>query len=93
MAVVEAMSVGLPVVATDVACVRAVLEPGVTGLAVPPARPAALADALVTVLGDEVTWRRYARAGVRSVVERLGWDRAAAVTAEAYETTEYARVF
>ncbi|WP_233625498.1 glycosyltransferase family 4 protein [Actinoplanes sp. ATCC 53533] len=92
MAVVEAMSVGLPVVATDVACVRAVLQPGVTGLAVPPARPAALADALVTVLGDEITWRRYARAGVRSVVERLGWDRAAAVTAEAYETTAYAHV-
>jgi len=87
MAVAEAMSVGLPVVATDVACVRAVLEPGVNGLAVPPARPAALADALVTVLGDEITWRRYARAGVRSVCEKLGWDRAAAVTAEAYATT------
>ena len=87
MAVAEAMSVGLPVVATDVACVRAVLEPGVNGLAVPAADPAALADALVRVLGDEVTWRRFAQAGLRSVRERLGWDRAAAVTSEAYAAT------
>jgi starch synthase len=87
MAVAEAMSVGLPVVATDVACVRAVLEPGVNGLAVPPADPVALAGALAQLLGDETTWRRYAEAGVRSVRERLGWDRAAAVTAQAYEAT------
>ena len=84
MAVAEAMSVGLPVVATDVSCVRAVLEPGVNGLAVPPADPAALAAALISVLTDEPTWRRYAEAGARSVRERLGWDRAAEVTAAAY---------
>ncbi|WP_305785999.1 glycosyltransferase family 4 protein [Symbioplanes lichenis] len=84
MAVAEAMSVGLPVVATDVACVRAVLEPGVNGVAVPPARPAELGDALASLLRDEVSWRRYATAGLASVRERLGWDRAAAVTASAY---------
>ncbi|GAB1691894.1 glycosyltransferase family 4 protein [Krasilnikovia sp. M28-CT-15] len=84
MAVAEAMSVGLPVVATDVACVRAVLEPGVNGLAVPPADPAALAGALTVLLRDQASWQHYADAGVRSVRERLGWDRAADVTAEAY---------
>jgi alpha-maltose-1-phosphate synthase len=84
MAVAEAMSVGLPVVATDVACVRAVLEPEVNGIAVPPADPRALAAALVRLLRDESTWRRYAEAGLRSVRERLGWDRAAEATARAY---------
>ena len=84
MAVAEAMSVGLPVVATDVACVRAVLEPGVNGVAVPPANPAALAYAIAELLRDEVGWRRYAEAGLRSVRDNLGWDRAAAVTAAAY---------
>jgi alpha-maltose-1-phosphate synthase len=87
MAIAEAMSVGLPVVATDVACVRAVLEPDVNGLVVPPARPAALAEALVRLLREETTWQRYAEAGVHSVRERLGWDRAAAVTAAAYAAT------
>jgi glycosyltransferase involved in cell wall biosynthesis len=85
MAVAEAMCVGLPVVATDVACVRAVLQPGVNGLAVRPADPAGLADALVSVLTDEARWRRFAEAGVRSVAERLGWDRMSAVTSAVYE--------
>ncbi|MFI5935893.1 glycosyltransferase family 4 protein [Actinoplanes sp. NPDC051494] len=87
MAVAEAMSVGLPVVATDVACVRAVLEPGVNGIAVPPARPAALADAIAGLLRDELGWHRYAEAGLRSVRDQLGWDRAAEVTARAYALT------
>jgi alpha-maltose-1-phosphate synthase len=87
MAVAEAMSVGLPVVATDVACVRAVLEPGVNGLAVPPARPGALADAIANLLRDELTWRRFSAAGLKSVRDKLGWDRAADVTARAYSST------
>lgn len=85
MAVAEAMSVGLPVVATDVACVRAVLDPGVNGLVVPPNDPRALATSLARLLVDDVLWHRYAQAGVRSVRECLGWDRAAAVTMGAYQ--------
>jgi glycosyltransferase involved in cell wall biosynthesis len=84
MALVEAMAVGLPVVGTDVACVRSVLEPGVNGLSVPPADPPALADALISLLTSEVTWRRYADAGLAAAQERMGWDRAAAKAEEAY---------
>lgn len=84
MALVEAMAVGLPVVGTDVACVRAVLEPGSNGLSVPPADPAALADALISLLVDEAAWHRYAHAGWTSVRERMGWDRAAALAEVAY---------
>jgi hypothetical protein len=36
------------------------------------------------MLRDETTWRWYAEAGLRSVRDRLGWDRAAAVTEAAY---------
>jgi starch synthase len=86
MAVAEAMSVGLPVVATDVGCVRAVLEPGVNGVAVPPAQPVKLAAAIVRLLRDKDSWQRYADAGVTSVRERLGWARAAEATAHAYTT-------
>ncbi len=84
MAVAEAMSVGLPVVATDVACVRAVLEPGVNGVAVPPADPAALAAALVGLLRDRAAWSRYAAAAARSIDERFGWERVAEATARTY---------
>lgn len=86
MALVEAMAVGLPVVGTDVACVRAVLDNGVNGLSVPPADAPALADALITLLRDEVTWRRYAKAGLESATRRMGWERVAETTAEAYAT-------
>ncbi|GGQ73701.1 glycosyltransferase family 4 protein [Couchioplanes azureus] len=84
MALVEAMAVGLPVVGTDVACVRAVLDHGVNGLSVPPGDAPALADALVTLLRDEQTWRRYATAGLESATQRMGWERVAETTAEAY---------
>lgn len=90
MAVAEAMSVGLPVVGTDVACVRAVLEPESNGILVPPAHPEALAHGLVRLLRDEQTWLRYAEAGLASVRERLGWDRVAEVTSRAYATVRAA---
>jgi starch synthase len=84
MAVAEAMSVGLPVVATEVACVRAVVEPRVNGLLVPPANPRALASALALLLRDEEVWHRYAQAGVQSVRDRFGWERVASATDKAY---------
>lgn len=88
MALVEAMAVGLPVVGTDVACVRAALEPGVNGLCAPPADPSALAAHLITLLTDETRWQQYAQAGLASARGRMGWAQAAAVTGAAYETAE-----
>lgn len=84
MAVAEALSVGLPVVGTDVACVRAVLEPGVNGIVVPPADPPALAAGLARLLLDEVLWHRCAEAGARTATCRLSWDLAAQATAGIY---------
>jgi glycosyltransferase involved in cell wall biosynthesis len=84
MAAAEALSVGLPIVATDVSCLRAVVEDGVNGVVVPPAAPAALAAAVVDLLRDEALWRRYAKAGPITVTRRLGWDQMAATTSAAY---------
>ncbi len=47
-AVVEAMAMERPVVATDVPGNRDAVEPGVTGWLIPPGSPSAWADALVT---------------------------------------------
>jgi starch synthase len=84
MALVEAMAVGLPVVGTDVACVRSVLEPGVNGLSVPPADPSALARALISLLTDEAAWNRYAAAGRNSARDHMGWEQATDRAAAAY---------
>ena len=50
-AILEAMAMELPVVATDVGGTGEVVRPGETGLLVPPREPAPLADAISEVLG------------------------------------------
>jgi glycosyltransferase involved in cell wall biosynthesis len=53
LALFEAMAAGKAIVSTSVDGCREVLEDGVTGVLVPPADAAALADGLDRVLGDE----------------------------------------
>lgn len=84
MAVAEAMSVGLPVVSTSVACVDAVLGPGAPALTVAPQDPRGLAEALVSLLTDADRWSALADAAPGFVTERLGWDQMALTTQEAY---------
>jgi glycosyltransferase involved in cell wall biosynthesis len=50
----QAMAAGKPAVAPDVGGVRYVIENGVTGLVTPPGDPGALADALATILDDDI---------------------------------------
>jgi glycosyltransferase involved in cell wall biosynthesis len=64
--VVEAMRCGLPVVATAVNSVSDLVVPGVSGVLVPPAQPAALGSAIDGLLDDPLTALRLARAGQRS---------------------------
>ena len=52
VAVLEAISAGVPVVATDVGGVSEVIMPGMTGVLVPPGDPPALAAGIRSVLGD-----------------------------------------
>jgi phosphatidylinositol alpha-mannosyltransferase len=74
LVLLEAMATGAPVVATDIPGYRCVVTPGVDGLLLPPRNPAALADALRTLLLDP---ERRASLGARGVVtaSRYGWDR------------------
>ena len=85
MAIAEALSVGLPTVATQVGCVRAVVEPDVNGLTVPPGDAPALATALLRLLTDGDLWQRLATAGP-ATTRRLSWSRAAEVTDGAYRS-------
>lgn len=70
-AIVEAMAVGLPVVATAVNSVPDVVIPGETGLLVPAHRPDCLARALAYLLDHPSEAGRLGRAGRTALGERL----------------------
>lgn len=63
IAVLEGMAAGLPVVATAVGGVTELVQPGVTGELVPPGDPAAMAEALVAILGNPDAALRMGNAG------------------------------
>lgn len=81
----EAMSVGLPVVVSDVACLRPLVRDGHNGFVVPPHAPAAIARAVCRAVGDPTRWSALS-AGARDTIESdWGWDAAAASVAHAYD--------
>jgi glycosyltransferase involved in cell wall biosynthesis len=65
MAVLEAMSYGLPVVATRVGALREILQDGEHGFLVPPRDPAALALALRRLIEDPALRRRIGESNAR----------------------------
>jgi glycosyltransferase involved in cell wall biosynthesis len=70
-ALIEAMAVGLPAVATRVGGIPDVVADGETGLLVPARDEAALADALLKLLRDPARRRAYGHAARRSMDERF----------------------
>jgi glycosyltransferase involved in cell wall biosynthesis len=67
----EAAAAGRPIVATDVAGCREVVQPGLNGLLVPSGDPAALADALETLVRDAGLRARFGHAGRRMALARF----------------------
>lgn len=81
---VEAAACGVPVVATAVGGMLDTVDDGVTGLRVPPRRPAALASALRQLLADPVRRMHMGRMAARRAHRRYGWERIAAQTLDCY---------
>ncbi len=72
---IEAAACGRPVVTTDVPGCRDAIEPGISGVLVPPRDARALADAVAALAGDEALRVRMGAAG-RALAERdFGLDR------------------
>ncbi|MEO0073753.1 MAG: glycosyltransferase family 4 protein [candidate division WOR-3 bacterium] len=72
--IIDAMSHRKPVVASGVGGITDLVIDNQTGLAVPPADPVALADALRRVLTDEVLARRLAENGYQHVRRNYSWQ-------------------
>lgn len=82
---VEAMAMGLPVVSTRIMGIPEVVDHGVTGLLVPPARADLLADAIDRLARDPKLRATMGRAGREKVVEEFDAERTAARLREVYE--------
>ncbi|MFF3391194.1 glycosyltransferase family 4 protein [Streptomyces sp. NPDC002669] len=88
----EAMATGTPLVATTGGAIPEVAgADGETCLAVPPADPGALADALGRLLADPELRARLGAAGRERVLSRFTWKQAAIGTAALYREAIAAR--
>ncbi len=67
-AVLEAMSTGLPVIATDAGSIHEAVADGVEGIAVPQRDPERLADAVAQLLGDPALYIRMSHAARQRAV-------------------------
>jgi glycosyltransferase involved in cell wall biosynthesis len=68
---IEALALGLPVVSTAVAGVPEIVDEGVSGLLVTEGDPAALADGIGLLMGDDGRWSQIAAAGPAKVAARF----------------------
>jgi sugar transferase (PEP-CTERM/EpsH1 system associated) len=89
LAILEAMGAGKPVVATTVGGNAEAVEDGVTGYLVPPADPAALADAIQKVLAEPETAGRMGQQARRRLEQRFNLQAAVEVNQDVY--TRYCR--
>ncbi|KOX15963.1 glycosyltransferase family 4 protein [Nocardiopsis sp. NRRL B-16309] len=79
---VEAMALGVPVIASDLPALRELVVDGRAGSLVPPGDPAALADAIMSLDKNEESREERVRAGREEVASRRTWGH----NAEIYRT-------
>ncbi len=84
-AVLEAMAVGVPVVATAVGGAPELIEDGETGFLVPPADPEAMAERIEYALTHAAPTALIAMRGRRFVIERFGMERMVAAVERLYD--------
>jgi glycosyltransferase involved in cell wall biosynthesis len=82
----EAMSSGIPVVATNVGGNSEVISSGVNGLLIPPKSPENMAKAISRLLDDRALRERIGRAARRTIEEHYTWDKIAENVMKCYES-------
>jgi len=85
LALVEAMARGCPVIASDAASLPEIVEPGDSGLLVPPNRPDAIAAAIAALAADPGLWRRLSLGARARVESRFTWRHVVERCLGAYE--------
>ena len=84
LTVMEAMSVGLPIIGTDVACLRGPFVDDHNGIIVQKDNARAIASAVLRVVSDRALWERLSRGALETISGEWNWDYAARTAAEFY---------
>jgi glycosyltransferase involved in cell wall biosynthesis len=91
VALLDAMSYGIPAIASRVGGIPDIIEDGVSGLLVPPADPQALAAAIERVARDPTYAQRLAEAGRERLRTHFSWDVITAKWDAVYRTVSASR--
>jgi glycosyltransferase involved in cell wall biosynthesis len=91
VALLDAMSYGIPAIASRVGGIPDIIEDGVSGLLVPPADPLALATAIERVARDPALAKRLADAGRARLRTHFSWDVITKRWDEVYRTVSATR--
>jgi glycosyltransferase involved in cell wall biosynthesis len=83
--ILEAMSCGTPVVASNICAIPEAVNNGTNGLLVPPKDFETLASSILALLGDEGYRKKLGTAARKTIEERFTWQRIAMDTIKAYE--------
>jgi glycosyltransferase involved in cell wall biosynthesis len=75
LVILEAMTAGVPVVATSVGGIPDQVRHGVEGLLVPASNPLALSRGILTLLRDPVMARRYGEAGRQRAAQQFNYEK------------------
>ena len=86
LTVIEAMSQGLPVIATPVGCAATLVRTGETGVQVPPRDATAIADAIAGLMQSPAERRQLGENAAREVAS-MSWRETARQTLEFYRKT------
>jgi glycosyltransferase involved in cell wall biosynthesis len=84
VAILEAMALGRPVVATAAGGVPGIVKDGETGILVEPDDPGALADGMLRMLADPDRARRMAEAALDMVLKEYGLEPMVRATEDVY---------
>jgi len=82
--VLEAMSCGIPVIATRIGGNTEIISNGLNGFLVPPRSPREMAERILMLLENEELRKRIGRAARRTIEERYTWDKVSQRVLECY---------
>src|SRR5262249_16239862 len=91
MALLEALYLGVPVVARPLGGIRDVIQDGVNGVLLDSANPSALAKECLRILTDEDRRKRIVQAGNLLIAEKFAVEKTAREVAQLYRSLSNAR--